>query len=512
MKTIKTNSLTIHDKLIDCKSQIDFSKLVFSIREFGIIEPIKVVDEDGELLIIDGVRRWCAAQELELDSVPISVINPIKGDIIIDSILRNTTTKRSYREIIEALKVVLGMLGSSQGKKRKGVDGLENMELGDACDDRYKLAGKILDIDMSGTLVRNLLKIDEFDSSESNGLKDSLIDKMEFEGMTISRAYEIVERVQKESKTNKKLSDQLLDPMISENYQIFHLDNKKAFEVLESNSIDLQYCSPDYLDARNYRGVDKKDQVGQLKLDGYINELVDLSLPFKDRILKETGVFVFNVSDIIKKNQSLAIPQRLTLSMINAGWHFVQELKWIKSNPTPITEFRGFRPSTESILVFVKDSKKYHWNELRILAEDPTISIKKTGSKFVVDSPNKRLTDCFDETQVSDLFKTSGFNRSEFDEIDPNYNHQAPQNEEIPINLIGHYTDIGMRVCDLFGGSGTTGAAALKNGRDIITFDLDPMNIDFMSKRFKHIVDTSKKFNLNVPNDSFFDQKIMSIN
>ena len=77
------------------------------------------------------------------------------------------------------------------------------MELGDACDDRYKLAGKILDIDMSATLVRNLLKIDEFDSDESNGLKVSLIDKMESEGMTISRAYEIVERVQKESKTNK---------------------------------------------------------------------------------------------------------------------------------------------------------------------------------------------------------------------------------------------------------------------------------------------------------------------
>jgi DNA modification methylase len=80
------------------------------------------------------------------------------------------------------------------------------------------------------------------------------------------------------------------------------------------------------------------------------------------------------------------------------------------------------------------------------------------------------------------------------------------------MNIIVHYTDIGMRVCDLFGGSGTTGAAALKNGRDIITFDLDPMNIDFMSKRFKHIVDTSKKFNLNVSNESFFDQKIMSIN
>lgn len=510
---IPTNKLSVHDKLIDSKSKIDYSKLVYTIREFGIIiEPLKVVKENNELFIVDGVRRWYAAQELNLSSVPIKIIDPIQGDVLIDSILRNTTTKRSMREIIEAVKVVLGLLGSSQGKKRDGVSEFFNDDYGDAIKDRFELAGKILDLDMSTTLIRSLLKIDEFDSKPNNGFKGSLVDMIENDGMKISRAFEIVDRVNKESEVHIELFQELTDPIVSSNYQIHHLDNKKASSVLEPNSIDMQYSSPDYFEARNYRGVPKKDQVGHLDLQDYIEELVKLSIPFKDEKLKESGVFIYNVSDIIRNNQSLAIPQRLTLSMINAGWHFVQELKWIKSNPTPISKFRGFRPSTESILVFVKDSKKYHWNELRILAEDPTISIKNTGSKFTVDSPNKRLTDCFDETQVSDLFKTSIFNRSEFDEIDPNYKHQAPQNEEIPINIIGHYTDIGMRVCDLFGGSGTTGAAALKNGRDIITFDLDPMNIDFMSKRFKHIVDTSKKFNLNVSNESFFDQRIMSIN
>ena len=85
------------------------------------------------------------------------------------------------------------------------------------------------------------------------------------------------------------------------------------------------------------------------------------------------------------------------------------------------------------------------------------------------------------------------FGRKEFDEIDPNYKHQAPQNEIIPLNFILHYTDMGMTVCDLFGGSGTTGAAALKHGRNFITFDLDKTNIEFMSKRFNIIVKSHEK-------------------
>jgi hypothetical protein len=233
---------------------------------------------------------------------------------LIESILRNTTTKRSMREIIEALKVVLGILGSSQGKKRRiNVNELFNGDFENAKGDRFKLAGKILDLDLSPTMIRCLLKIDEFDSKPSNGFKGSLIDMIENEGMKISRAFDIVDRVQKGIKGYDELDQELTDPIISTNYQIHHLDNKQAASVLEPNSIDLQYSSPDYFGARNYRGVSKKDQVGQLDLKGYIEELVKLSIPFKDELLKESGVFIYNVSDIIRENQSLAIPQRLDL-------------------------------------------------------------------------------------------------------------------------------------------------------------------------------------------------------
>lgn len=504
MEMIPTNKLSIHDKLIDSKSKIDYSKMVYIIKEFGIIiEPIKVVKENNQLFIVDGVRRWYAAQKLNLSHVPIKIIDPIQGDIIIDSILRNTTTKRSIREIIEAVKVVLGILGSSQGKRRQNVNELFQGDFENSTGNRFELAGKILDLDMSPTLIRSLLKVDEFDSKPSNGFKGSLIDMIENEGMKISRAFDIVDRVKKESEVNDKLDQELTDPIISTNYQIHHLDNKQASSVLEPNSINLQYSSPDYFGARNYRGVSKKDQVGQLDLKSYIEELVKLSVPFKDELLKESGVFIYNVSDIIRENKSLAIPQRLTLAMLDAGWAFIQEVRWVKDNPTPISKFRGFRPSTESFLVFAKDSKKYHWRDLRITKENQDISVTKSKSRFVIESPNKRLTDYLSNDSVVDLIQTPIFNRKEFDEIDPNYKHQAPQNEIIPLNFILHYTDMGMTVCDLFGGSGTTGAAALKHGRNVITFDLDPTNIEFMSKRFNRILETYEKSISEVHESSF---------
>lgn len=510
MEMTLTNKLSIHDKLIESKSKIDFSKLVHTIKKFGvIIEPLKVVKENNELFIVDGVRRWYAAQELNLSSVPIKIIEPVQGDILIDSILRNTTTRRSMREIIEAIKAVLGLLGSSQGKKRDNVNGLFNGDFGDAIKDRFELAGKILDLDMSPTMIRCLLKIEEFDLKPSNGFKGSLIDMIENEGMKISRAFEIVDRVKKESKVNSELVQELKDPIISTNYQIYHLDNKQAASVLKPNSIDIQYSSPDYFEARNYRGVAKKDQVGHLDLKGYIEELVNLSVPFMDELLKESGVFIYNVSDIIRENQSLAIPQRLTMAMVDAGWHFIQEVKWVKENPTPISKFKGFRPSTESFLVFAKDPKKYHWRDLRITKENQDIAVTKSNSRFVIESPNKRLTDYLSDGSVKDLIQTPVFNRKEFDEIDPNYKHQAPQNELIPLNFILHYTDMGMTVCDLFGGSGTTGAAALKHGRNVITFDLDQTNIEFMTKRFERITSTEEKNNSIVHEESFLRSKNM---
>jgi DNA modification methylase len=190
--------------------------------------------------------------------------------------------------------------------------------------------------------------------------------------------------------------------------------------------------------------------------------------------------------------------------MISEGVKFIQEVKWEKSNPIPLSNFKGFQPSTESILIFVKDDKKFIWNEYRNLNLEDQIILKQTMNKTYVDSPNKRMVDVLNDELMNDFFKTSVFQKSEFKGIDPNYKHQAPQNEQIPLFFILFFTKPGMKVCDLYGGSGTTGAAALKNGRSAVMFDLDPVNTEFMEKRFK-IITEGKSKNKVINENIFFD-------
>ena len=486
MKTeISPLKLSIHESIKDMKVNVDHSSMEASLKLFSFKDPIKVVGFEDEYQIIDGYRRWMAAQSLGIKQVPIVVVDT--PNVMLESILSNSTQERTAVEIVLSIRCVLDELGSSQGKKRELIDGLEEEDL----KDRFTMVSKILGLHQSSVQLRKYISIDNFDKDPSNPLTESLIDKIDLGGLSVSRADNIVKRLTEECKLNNELDIQLKCPIISNEYEIYNMDNKKAYTKIEDNSIDLFYFSPDYLGIKNYRNVPKEDQIGALDLNDYIDELVNQTLHFIKCKLKDTGVCVINIDDVIINNQSQAIPQRVTLKMISGGVKFIQEVKWGKSNPIPLSNFKGFQPSTESILIFAKDEKKFIWNEYRNLNLDDQIILKQAMNKTYVDSPNKRVVDVLNDELVNDFFKTSVFQNSEFKDIDPNYKHQAPQNEKIPLFFILFFTKPGMKVCDLYGGSGTTGAAALKNGRSTVMFDLDPVNIDFMEKRFKMITESN---------------------
>jgi DNA modification methylase len=495
MKTeISPLKLSIHESIKDMKVNVDHSSMEASLKLFGFKDPIKVVGFE----IIDGYRRWMAAQSLGIKKVPIVVVDT--SNVKLESILSNSTQDRTALEIVLSIRCVLDELGSSQGKKRELIEGLEEQDL----KDRFTMVSKILGLNLSSVQLRKYITIDDFDKDPSNPLTESLIDKIDLGTLSVSRADNIVKRLIEEGKLNKELDTQLKCPIISNEYEIYHMDNKKAYTKIEDNSIDIFYFSPDYLGIKNYRNVPKEDQIGALDLNDYIDELVNQTLHFIKCKLKDTGVCVINIDDVIINNQSQAIPQRVTLKMISGGVKFIQEVKWGKSNPIPLSNFKGFQPSTESILIFAKDEKKFIWNDYRNLNLEDQIKLKQTIKKTYVDSPNKRMVDVLNDELMNDFFKTSVFRKNEFKDIDPNYKHQAPQNEQIPLFFILFFTKPGMKVCDLYGGSGTTGAAALKNGRSAVMFDLDPVNIDFMEKRFKMITEGKSK-NKVINENIFFD-------
>src|SRR5689334_1614221 len=61
-----------------------------SIRERGILQPLLVMrGENGNYILVAGQRRLAAARELGLVRVPVMMLNEIRPDYLVDSLLEN---------------------------------------------------------------------------------------------------------------------------------------------------------------------------------------------------------------------------------------------------------------------------------------------------------------------------------------------------------------------------------------------------------------------------------------
>jgi len=177
----KISSLSIHPilKKNGIKNEEAYKKLIPSIKEFGVLEPIRIVKEHKKMFVIHGYSRYRAAHDIGVKSVPVIETSPIESDIFLDSIIRNTTIKRSYKEVAVAASYILDRIGNSQGKKRtespikNDIDNFDKV-----AKDRYDLARTVLNINLSVSSLKRLLKIHEVDETPQ-GSKLKLFDLLE---------------------------------------------------------------------------------------------------------------------------------------------------------------------------------------------------------------------------------------------------------------------------------------------------------------------------------------------
>lgn len=192
VELVEIGSLSIHPEIEKqgIRNEEAYKKLIPSIKEFGVLEPIKIVKEHKKLFVIHGCARFRAACDIGIKSVPIIETSAVESDIFFDSILRNTTIKRSFKDVAVAASYVLERIGNSQGKKRikvPEIDAVHNYN--EALKDRYELARTILHIDLSVSSLKRLLKIHEIDETPE-GSKLKLFEQLEF-GKGILPVYEI---------------------------------------------------------------------------------------------------------------------------------------------------------------------------------------------------------------------------------------------------------------------------------------------------------------------------------
>jgi site-specific DNA-methyltransferase (adenine-specific) len=139
--------------------------------------------------------------------------------------------------------------------------------------------------------------------------------------------------------------------------QILCGDCYTLIKDIPDDSVDLVITSPPYFQQRNYGG----GMGNETTLEAYLSLLLDLMRECQ-RIIKPSGNIVFNLGDKYDNSSLLLVPFRFAIQVTDVlGLRLVNEITWVKSNPTPRQFKRRLVSSTEPFFHFVK-SDDYYYN------------------------------------------------------------------------------------------------------------------------------------------------------
>lgn len=160
--------------------------------------------------------------------------------------------------------------------------------------------------------------------------------------------------------------------------------NGDAYELirqLPDNVVDLVITSPPYFHQRDYGGGIGSEET----LDDYLSHLVTM---FREcvRVVRDTGSIVFNVGDKYLDGSLLLVPYRFALAALDTGLvRLVNEVTWVKQNPTPRQYRRRLVSSTEPFFHFVKTEGYYYNPEAFLRSErqdSPPRRRKRVGERY----------------------------------------------------------------------------------------------------------------------------------
>jgi|SRR3989338_7061176 len=137
---------------------------------------------------------------------------------------------------------------------------------------------------------------------------------------------------------------------------IIHGDNLAILKLIPDNKISLTITSPPYFKQRDYgSGIGNERSVEE-----YIENLIKVFAECV-RILKDDGSIVFNLGDKYLESNLQLIPYRFVLEVIKTfPVKLVNNITWVKLNPTPRQYRKRLVSSTEPFFHFVKDDSYYY--------------------------------------------------------------------------------------------------------------------------------------------------------
>ena len=147
--------------------------------------------------------------------------------------------------------------------------------------------------------------------------------------------------------------------------QILCGDNLELIRQLPDRSVQLVITSPPYFQQRDYGG----GMGNEARLEEYLGNLLSL---FREcvRVVKDDGSLVFNLGDKYEDSSLLLVPYRFAIGATEAGLvKLVNNVTWVKKNPTPRQFRRRLVSSTEPFFHFVKTADYFYNPDAFMVAE-----------------------------------------------------------------------------------------------------------------------------------------------
>lgn len=230
------------------------------------------------------------------------------------------------------------------------------------------------------------------------------------------------------------------------NWFTVNSDVEMMMDSLSDNYVDLVVTSPPYDSLRKYHGD------GEWNLDKckkIINKLY--------RVVKPGGVVVWVVGDQTQKGSETGTSFKQALAFLETGFQLNDTMIWRKKNPLPQVKQPRYNQVFEYMFVFSKGKPKT-FNPIMV-------PCKCAGQDY--DSTCKNMGGESGRTKKSFKINKEKVKDNVWDiAIAQNHtSHPAVFPLELAEDHIKSWSNEGDVVFDPFMGSGTTGIAALKNGR-----------------------------------------------
>ena len=231
--------------------------------------------------------------------------------------------------------------------------------------------------------------------------------------------------------------------------KIYNMNCVDGMRMLPDGFIDLTVTSPPYDNLREYNGY-------SWNFEETINELY--------RITADGGIVVWIVNDATINGSETCTSFKQALYFREVGFRLYDTMIWSKPSPACPTEGRYY-DTFEYMFVFSKGKPK----TLNLLEDRRNKSAGTVSNKETRSCREDRRTK--DEQRVVKEFSRR-FNVWEIPRGHNKTDHPAVFPEQLALDHILSWSNQGDIVLDPFSGSGTTGAMAIRYGRDFIGFEI----------------------------------------